>query len=254
MVSEIVYLNLLLVLARVSSFFFASPLFSIRNVPKAAKLVIALGVTIIVSMTTPVEQIEPSGLIQFGGMIIREALMGVVLGYSVNIMFLGIQSAGEFIDVFAGLQMSSSYDPITGTNGTFYSNVYNWIAMLVFFNMDGHHYLITGIVNSFLFLPVGENVLFELDINIVTNLLVKTFYISVQLGFPIAVILFLIDVILGTISRVVPQINVFILGMPVKLLVSAILFILMITGVLNGISWGIGLVVEMFDMMVKSII
>ena len=77
MVSEIVYLNLLLVLARVSSFFFASPLFSIRNVPKAAKLVIALGVTIIVSMTTPVEQIEPSGLIQFGGMIIREALMGV---------------------------------------------------------------------------------------------------------------------------------------------------------------------------------
>ena len=69
-----------------------------------------------------------------------------------------------------------------------------------------------------------------------------------------AVILFLIDVILGMISRVVPQINVFILGMPIKLAVSAMMFVLMTTGILSGISWGIELVIEMFDTMVKSII
>lgn len=254
MVNEVIYYNLLLVLARVSSFFFATPLFSTRSIPRVVKLAISLSVTIIVSMTIPTEQVEPYSLIDFGLMAFREALIGVVLGYSVNIVFLGIQSAGEFVDVFAGLQMSSSYDPITGTNGTFYSNIYNWIATLLFFNMSGHHYLITGIINSFLFIPVGENVLLELNVSVIASLLVKTFYISVQLGFPMAVILFLIDVILGMISRVVPQINVFILGMPIKLAVSAMMFVLMTTGILSGISWGIELVIEMFDTMVKSII
>ena len=254
MVNEVIYYNLLLVLARVSSFFFATPIFSTRSIPRVVKLAISLSVTIIVSMTIPTEQVEPYSLIDFGLMAFREALIGVVLGYSVNIVFLGIQSAGEFVDVFAGLQMSSSYDPITGTNGTFYSNIYNWIATLLFFNMSGHHYLITGIINSFLFIPVGENVLLELNVSVIASLLVKTFYISVQLGFPMAVILFLIDVILGMISRVVPQINVFILGMPIKLAVSAMMFVLMTTGILSGISWGIELVIEMFDTMVKSII
>lgn len=254
MISEVVYYNLLLILARLSSFFFATPLFSTRSIPRVVKLAISLSVTIIVSMTTPTQQVEPTSLIELGLMAAREALIGVVLGYSVNIVFLGIQSAGEFVDVFAGLQMSSTYDPITGTNGTFYSNIYNWIATLIFFNMSGHHYLITGIVNSFLFIPVGKSIFLELDISVITSLLVKTFYISVQLGFPMAVILFLIDVILGMVSRVVPQINVFVLGMPIKLVVSAMMFTLMTAGILNGISWGIELVIEMLDTMIKSII
>lgn len=245
--------SLLLVIARVSSFFVATPFFSTRSVPNVVKIFIAIIVSLITHLTIPTEQVAPTQMIEFGLMIVREALIGVVVGYSVNIIFLGIQSAGDFIDLFAGLQMSSTYDPVTGTNGTFYSNIYNWIAILMFLNMEGHHYLITGIVNSFIYIPIGETALIEIDINTIAMLLVKTFYLSLQLAFPIAIILFLIDIILGTISRVVPQINVFILGMPVKLALSAFMIYLITSGILNGISWAIDIVIEMLNTMIKSI-
>ena len=252
--NEIILYNFLLILARISSFFVATPFFSTKSIPKLVKVTIILVVTIIAYNVVPPQDVYPSSGLEFGFMLFRDALIGLVLGYGVNIVFLGIQSAGDFIDLFAGLQMSSTYDPITGTNGTFYSNVYNWIATIIFLNMNGHHYLITGIVNSFLFIPVGEVSLIQIDLNTIALMITKTFYISVQLGFPIAVILFMIDVILGAISRVVPQINVFVLGMPVKLVVSSLLFMLALTGVMSGISWGIEIVIEMFDAMIKSII
>lgn len=252
--NEIILYNFLLILARISSFFVATPFFSTKSIPKPVKVTIILVTTIIACNVVPPQDICPNSGLELGFMFLRDALIGLVLGYGVNIVFLGIQSAGDFIDLFAGLQMSSTYDPITGTNGTFYSNVYNWIATIIFLNMNGHHYLITGIVNSFLFIPVGEVSLIQIDLNTIALMITKTFYISVQLGFPIAVILFMIDVILGAISRVVPQINVFVLGMPVKLVVSSLLFILALTGVMSGISWGIEIVIEMFDAMIKSII
>lgn len=252
--NEIILYNFLLILARISSFFVATPFFSTKSIPKPVKVTIILVTTIIACNVVPPQDICPNSGLELGFMFLRDALIGLVLGYGVNIVFLGIQSAGDFIDLFAGLQMSSTYDPITGTNGTFYSNVYNWIATIIFLNMNGHHYLITGIVNSFLFIPVGEVSLIQIDLNTIALMITKTFYISVQLGFPIAVILFMIDVILGAISRVVPQINVFVLGMPVKLVVSSLLFMLALTGVMSGISWGIEIVIEMFDAMIKSII
>lgn len=254
MISDENYLTFLLILVRIASYIFTIPVFSMRQISSVVKLGIVLVLTVVTFSTLPEQVITVNSLIELGFLVIQEVLLGLILGYTSTIIFLAIQSAGDLIDFTAGLKMSASYNPITGVSSSLYSSLYNWLAVILFFNIDGHHYLLKGIVNSFYFLELGQEYLHLLKLDSIIYLISRFFLISIQLALPVGVILFLVDIILGMISKVIPQINVFLLGMPAKIAVSFIMHFVLILGIIQSTSWALDSVMSIFDYFVKTLV
>ncbi|MGL4338009.1 MAG: flagellar biosynthetic protein FliR [Turicibacter sp.] len=254
MISQQSFEIFILVLVRVSSFFVVSPFFSMRQIPQLVKLAIILVISYLTSATLPLVNLEMNHFLSFGMSLIQEVMIGLALAYVCHIIFLGISSAGDLIDTFAGVKMASMYDPIAGTNGSLYSNLYNWLALILLLNLNVHHYLIKGLINSFYVLPPTNDNLLSFSLDSIVTLVTTSFMIAIQLALPVGIILFFVDVILGMISRTVPQINVFVLGMPIKLIVSFLVFLLLITGILQSISWALESVISSLDQFIKAMI
>lgn len=248
------YLTFLLILVRIASYLFTMPVFSMRQIPSIVKLAVVFVLSLITLSTLPSHSIAVNSLLELGFMVIQEAFLGLILGYVSLIIFLGIQSAGDLIDLTVGLKMASSYDPITGTSSSLYSSFYNWIAVILFLNLNGHHYLLKGVMNSFYFLELGQEYLHLLKVESFIYLISRFFLISIQLALPIGIVLFLADVILGMISKVIPQINVFLLGMPAKIGISFMLHLFLVVGVIQSISWALDSVMSTLDYFVKTLI
>lgn len=251
---ETTFMMVLLVLARIGSFFVTMPLLSMRQIPSLAKGGIILALSFMVSQWLPAIELEATTLLAIGLLVARESVLGLVLGWVTNMIFLAIQSAGEFVDFYAGLKMSASYDPISGASGSIYSNLYNWLGAILFLAMNGHHYLLKGIVNSCFFLPIGGAEWFQFKLDGIVSVITQSFLLGIQLALPMCVILFLIDVVLGLINRSVQQINVFILGMPIKLLISFVLMIMLSAGISRSITWALDSVVQMLDVAMRYLL
>lgn len=249
----IALISFLLLVTRIGSYFVSMPVFSGRQIPQLMKLGLVLALSYLTYLVIePTIDFTVSNWMELVLLCVQEAVIGLLFGTVSTIVFLGIQSAGDFIDLFAGLKMSTNYDPITGSSGSIYANFYNWLAVVLFFMMNGHHYLIKGIVNTVFFLPLGETGLIELSLYQVSMAITKSFLISLQLAIPVCMVLFLVDLILGIISRSVPQINVFILGMPLKLVVSFVMMILIIVGITKSIGLALDSVVQVLNEFIKA--
>lgn len=249
---SVALITFLLVLTRIGSYLVSMPILSGRQIPKMMKLGLVLALSYLSFLTIGVaEVLNASNWLELILLCVQEAVIGLLFGMVSTIVFLGIQAAGDFVDLFAGLKMSNSYDPITGSSGSIYSNLYNWLAVVLFFFMNGHHYLIKGVINTFYFLPLGQTTL-ELSLMQISMVITKSFLISIQLAIPICMVLFLVDLILGIISRSVPQINVFILGMPLKLLISFIMMGVIIVGIAKSIGLALDSVIQILNDFIKA--
>lgn len=243
----------LLVLVRMMSYVFVMPVISMRQIPMTVKLGLVVTMTFLTTLTLPPSELQVSSLASLGLLIVQESCLGIALAYTSMIIFLGIQSAGDLIDFTAGLKMASSYDPITGSSGSLYSSLYNWFAVILFFNMDGHHYLFKGITNSFYLFELGQEYILSFQLDSLVYLISKCFLIAIQLALPVGIVLFLIDIVLGMISKVIPQMNVFLLGMSLKIGVSFGIHILILAGILQSISWALDSVVTVLDYFIKTL-
>jgi flagellar biosynthetic protein FliR len=221
-----------LVFVRISSFFFLTPFFGGRNIPTQLK--IGLGLMIAMLMT-PVLAGTEAGQLYAGSsfadlflVILKEFMVGVTLAMVAAFIFAAIQVGGMFVDMQIGFVMANVFDPLTGASAPLAGQFKYALAMLLFLGLDGHHGLLTALLQSYKFLPLGG---FVLSDNLV-SLLMQTFTVMFLLGFkiaiPIVAALFLTDVGLAILSRAVPQMNVFVIGMPVKILIgSLMLFVAM---------------------------
>lgn len=245
--------GLLLVFARVGCFFTIIPVFSVKQIPNQVKVLLVAILSLSLSYWVETPQVVSLKTMSLILMFLQEMVLGLMLGYVVQLVFLALQSAGDYIDFFAGLKMSTSYDPITGTNTTIYSNFYNWLGVLLFFQLNGHHVLMTGLVRSYEWFAISVEPVFTLELGTIVYLVTRFFTLSLQLAVPLCLVLFLIDVILGLFSRMVPQINIFILGMPVKIIVSFILFGLLGPVIIQSLVAGMESVVSILDEFVRQI-
>ncbi len=207
-----------LILMRVAGLFLTSPMFSSRTIPMQLKTGWALLVTVLLF---PVIPIDPSTIpltgIQFGMAVLRELLVGFVLGMAAYFVFVGIQLAGQIIDIQMGLGMMNIIDPVSSAQVSVMGQYLYMVATLVFLSVNGHHLLIRAIADSFQLVPLGEA-------QFTTALAMKTsamfsnaFFIAFRVGAPIIGALFLTNLALGVLARTVPQMNVFIVGMPLSI-------------------------------------
>lgn len=223
MIDTAYFLALIFVFLRIAAFLGISNVFFPTGTPNKLKIFISL----ILSFSllggidySSVNQITSNYyLITYA---INEILTGLIFGLIVDISFKIIIMAGSLLDLHIGLSMVNIIDPNSKVNTTLNGNLLHSIAMMIFFIVDGHHLLIKSLIESFNLLSLGRSIIFGETLMALIGIIVEYFIIGLKIAIPIVLIIILTDLCMGLISRAVPQINVMILGMPVKMLVGMI--------------------------------
>lgn len=238
----------LLVFVRLTSFFVSAPIFSMRGVPNHFKIGFAFVVALISSFYVPFQEKLPLDL-TFVFYAVKEVLIGLVLGYITQLFFYALQIAGGLIDMQAGFAMANVIDPRTGAYVPMTGNFQNILATFYFLSIDGHHLLIRGIITSYkaipidkMWAPIGSESVFLF----VTKMFSQMFASAFLIAAPVVVALFLVDLSLGIIAKTVPQFNIFVVGMPIKVFASFLMLIVVMPGLFMVLS---GLFQKMFSAM-----
>ncbi|WP_087972893.1 flagellar biosynthetic protein FliR [Oceanobacillus rekensis] len=212
----------LLILVRVLAFFVTMPLFSYRTIPLQFKIGFSFFLAMIMFYTVDASAFILNEMYIF--LIVKEGLIGLLIGLIAFIIVSALQIAGGFIDFQMGFAIANVMDPQTGAQSPLTGQYFNFIALLFLLAVDGHHLIIDGIFNSYNFIPLDTFIPF--GNSSIAEFIITTFntmfLIAFQIAIPIVGCLFLVDVALGIIARTVPQMNVFVVGLPLKILVSFI--------------------------------
>ena len=211
----------LLVLIRMSGLFILSPIFGRRNVPTVFKIGFSLFLTIIFINTLEVPELSLfDNIFMYVIYIVKELVVGMIIGYVTYVIMSALYLAGQLIDMQIGFGMVNVIDPMTNIQIPLTSNFYYMYTILIFLTMNGHHMLIQALFESFEMIPV-EQITFNTGLMENIALIMKDmFLIAVRIASPIIAAIFVVDVILGVLSRTMPEMNVFMLGMPIKIIVG----------------------------------
>ncbi|WP_400248018.1 flagellar biosynthetic protein FliR [Niallia sp. JL1B1071] len=219
----------LLIVVRVTSFFFMLPLFSYRTIPTSFKVGLGFFLSLIMFWGMDVPTLTIDSTYYF--LIMKEAMVGLLIGFVAYMLFSAIQIAGGFIDFQMGFAIANVIDPQTGTQSPLTGQYLSIIAMFFLLATNGHHLLLDGIFYSYQFIPM-EQAWINFGNGNLAEFLLKTFSlmfaIAFQMSIPVVGSIFLVDVGLGIVARTVPQLNIFVVGVPIKLIAGlVILFIVM---------------------------
>ena len=150
--------------------------------------------------------------------------IGIGLGFAVTLVFSSIYLAGQLIDVPMGFGMVNVVDPQSGLQVPIFAQFQYIVASLIFLAIGGHHALFRAIAASFTIVPVGVGIAGARTAMALFDVFVKMFYLGIKLSLPIVTGLLLADIALGIVARAVPQINIFVVGFPAKILLGIPLF------------------------------
>jgi flagellar biosynthesis protein FliR len=211
----------LLILLRVSAMIAVAPIFGHRLFLARAKIGLAFMVTLLMFPLLAEQQLEiPVGVLPYGLLMVREVIMGLVLGFAILLLFVGIQFAGQIAGLQMGFGIVNVYDPQSGSQVSIIAQFLNILAILMVLSLDGHHMVLRGVMSSFDVVPLGGVELKAPMIHKIIALTSQIFVIAVKISAPILISLFMISVALGILARTVPQMNVFIVGFPVQMAVG----------------------------------
>jgi len=216
----------LLVFVRMTGLFVVAPIFGRRNIPTYFKVGFSFFIALILVNTIPLQQVQyDENILSYALLVIKEFVLGLSIGFVAYLVFTAIYIAGEVIDMQIGFGIVNVMDPVNNIQVPVTSNVYFIISMLLFLAIDGHHMLIRTLYYSFDSLPVG-GAMFDKDlVNGLMDLFGTVFATGIKIAGPILASILIADIALGAISKTVPQINIFVIGMPLKIIVGLIVLL-----------------------------
>lgn len=218
----------LLVLVRISAFVLAAPFFNYSAVPVRMKVVISMLLSIVVIQMTPVVTLSYTGVIGFSVLVLKETVIGLVLGFMCNVCFYIVTFSGQIMDMQMGLSMANMFDPATNIQVTVTGNIYNYFLMLMLVATNMHYYIIRAITDSFSYFNIGQAVFRDGLKDIMLNFMGNYFLIALRIVLPVFCCMLLIHVILGVLTKAAPQMNMFSIGMQIQVLVGIVLLILLV--------------------------
>lgn len=218
----------LIIFVRVMATIIFLPIIEETKVPRIALSGIALGITIAVYFQTDVTlTYYAPNLLNYTILLLREMMIGLILGFVVKIFFQIYPFVGALFSMQGGLSMSVIMDPTAGTQSTQLGRFYNLGLGVVFVISGGYHWFIHTLVESFELMPIGEAVIGP---HIVTGMVetIGTYLeLGLKLAIPIVAVIIVVDFAMGILARTVPQMNMFVIGIPLKMIILFILLVMM---------------------------
>ncbi|NMA68393.1 MAG: flagellar biosynthetic protein FliR [Desulfitobacterium sp.] len=239
MLSEILQWNLtlfLLILCRWTGMIMLSPVFGARGVPAMVKLGLAAGITVILYPLILADNPQiPTETLAYVALIIKETLVGLVIGFVMYTITAILEGAGKLIDLSMSFNMSGAIDPVFGVQSALIGNFQIVLAIMLILATNAHHYLIAAMVKSYTYVPINPEGI-PLGLNFYILLIRNIFSLAVQLALPVVGAIFLVEIGVGLLMRAVPQMNIFSVIFPVKILFGFIILFLYIAFFSESVS------------------
>lgn len=222
----------LLILVRIASFLYTAPIFSMtRTIPNKVKIGFAVLISFMLFPIVPVQTVEYNSVIQYAAVVLKETTVGLIIGYMANICLNILNFAGRIIDMEIGFAMVTLFDPATNEQTSITGNIYTYFVMLLLVVSDMYQYLVKAIVDSYDVIPInGAQFQVQSLFELVVQYTVDCFVIGFRIVLPFFTVTLILNIILGVLAKIAPQMNMFVIGLQLK--VFAGFLVMLITAML----------------------
>ena len=212
-----------LVLARIGPLFVIAPLFSSPMLPTQARTIVAIAISMGLTPIAMHGHTVPTGALTLAGLMVCNLLVGLAFAFAVSAVFAAVTSAGAILDLVSGFSYGSILDPVDNSSGGVLTNFYSIVGLALFLAIGGDAWMLRGIGRTFSLVPLTG----APDIATITGGAVTAFgsvFVSaLEVAAPALLALLITDVAFGLVSKVVPQLNVFAVGFPLKVGVALLI-------------------------------
>ena len=228
----------LLVLARLSAAIVVIPLFGAGAVPAHTKIGLAVLLSLIVLPLHAEPPPVPVDLLAFAAVFGSEVLLGIALGVVVLLVFRALEMGASLVGVQMGFGVGQLFDPLGGAQMESITVYYRLIVTLVFFAVNGHHIVVAALIDTFRVVPPGGADLTLIAGENVIPFFAALFTIAIRIALPVLGALVLTDLAMGLVARTVPQMNVLVVGFPLKIAAGVLILaasVPLLTGFVGGV-------------------
>lgn len=204
-----------------------APIFGNRTVTRRVRVFIGIACALAVFTANPYVPLGYSTFLEYTIILLKELIVGITIGFMSNVTLSIINAAGQFIDREIGFSMVSDFDPGMNTEITITAEFYNMLVMLIMLCSNMHYFILSALSDSFQLIPLGN---VTIDTGALYDTMVQYiadyFIISVRIALPVMIATMLLNVVLGVLAKTAPQMNMFVIGMQLKIFVGfAVLFV-----------------------------
>ncbi len=214
----------MLVFVRVSGLFLLFPVFAAPHMPARTRIALAALSAALVTPGLPTVSLSDQGIPGMVILIGKELGVGVLMGFVSRLIFYAAEAAGALINSEIGLSLPQSMNPISGGQGTLFGTILNYSAGMTWLCLDLHHWLLAGILKTFNYLPVGTAQWREPLLMEILDRCSGIFVVALQMAAPLMAVSFIISLVLSTMGRAVPQMNVFLQSFSIRILAGLTVF------------------------------
>jgi flagellar biosynthetic protein FliR len=214
----------ILVLARISPLFVLAPIFSSRMMPARARGIAAVALAVGMAPVATAGKTVPLDVFGLGELVVKEILIGLAFAFAVAVVFNAISIAGSFLDTLVGFSYGSLVDPITGTQSPVLSQIYGLVGVMIFIAIGGDTWMIQGLAKTYDLVPLLAFPSMGALIGGANAAFVQIFVSALELAAPVLIAVVITDAAFGIVARVSPQMNVFQVGLPAKILIAILIF------------------------------
>jgi flagellar biosynthesis protein FliR len=217
------FYGVLLIFLRVAAIIFSAPILDTATIPVVFKAALAFAVSILLlPVVQTVVTVTNLSLTAFVMGMLSEIIIGVTIGLSVKLVFAGIQMAGQIAGYQMGLAVANVMDPSTMAQIPILAQIYNLTAMLIFLAIDAHHMFFSALVDSYRIIPPLSIVLSSKLVEMMMDLAGNMFVVAIKVGAPLIAVLLVTTIALGLVARTVPQMHIFVVAMPLKIVLGLV--------------------------------
>ncbi len=229
-------LTFLLIVVRVTCFIYLAPFFNMGNTPNRVKIGLGVCVSYLIYQTLlPIEPLVYSNILEYSVLVLKEAMVGLIIGFGANICMAVVNFAGSIIDMETGMAMATLFDPQTNQETSISGVLYQYAMSLMLIVSGMYQYLLKAIVETYTLIPINGAVF---DKEHLLNSMIKFMGNYLTIGFriclPVFCAMILLNAILGIMAKVSPQMNMFAVGIQLKMLVGLGILLLAVTMLPNA--------------------
>ncbi|MGE0528249.1 MAG: flagellar biosynthetic protein FliR [Bdellovibrionales bacterium] len=225
--SEVEILFFFLVLVRISAFVVSWPVFSAANLSAPIKILFAVVLCLMIFPTLRITEAQAAQLrADLILLVAREAVIGLSLGYLSTFFFFAFRMAGELMSQAMGLSAAQVFNPALGGQVTAVEQLYAILASLFYLALNGHHFLLSGMVSTFDFVPAAQLTFNTSQFTGVGEMVQHVVELGLKFSAPVMISVLMVNLILGVVGKTVPQLNVLVTSFPINIMVGFVLILL----------------------------
>lgn len=215
------FLVFVLILTRISGLVMTAPVLGLKSAPMQIRGFLAVALAVLV---TPFHWQEsaamPANTIGLSMLLVQEMLLGMSLGLSIHILFSGLHVTGQIMGQLSGMSLAEAYDPAQEASVPIFTDLMDKVTLAVFVIIGGHRALMQVLLDTFRWMPPGKTVLGPTLLDALTDVTCNSLALGVRAAAPALVALLLANLILGLISRTLPQLNVMAVGFGLNIMIT----------------------------------